>query len=62
MEERSALIAYATETGNAFDFAEEIGRLLERIHFSTHVCQLDSLDPVGISKVGYFILLAKAGI
>ena len=52
MEKRSALIAYATETGNAYDYAEEIGHLLERIHFQTHVSQLDAVDPVGILMTG----------
>ena len=44
METRSGLIAYATETGNAFDYAEELGHLLDRLHFCTHVAELDALD------------------
>ncbi len=44
MKSRSALVAYGTETGNAYDYAEELGRLLERIHFSTHVSKLDTID------------------
>ena len=43
MAERSALVAYATETGNAYDFAEELARLLERIHFHSHTSHLDAL-------------------
>ena len=44
MQNRSALIAYGSETGNAYDYAEEIGRVLERIHFWTHVSKLDAID------------------
>ena len=44
MQNRSALIAYGSETGNAYDYAEEIGRMLERIHFWTHVSKLDAID------------------
>ncbi len=43
--QRSALVAYGSETGNSFDYAEEIGRSLERIHFSSHVANLDAVDP-----------------
>ena len=41
---KSALIAYGTETGNAHDYAEELGRILERIHFWVHVSGLDVVD------------------
>ena len=58
MEDRSALIAYATETGNAYDSAEELARLLERIHFSTFVSQLDSLDLA--SNIGRIVKLGLA--
>ena len=44
MQNRSALIAYGSETGNAYDYAEEIGRMLERIHFWTLVSKLDAID------------------
>lgn len=43
---RSALVLYGTETGNAQDIAEDLGRLLERLHFSSHVCELDAVKPV----------------
>lgn len=39
----SALVAYGSETGNAYDYAEELGRFLERIRFSTHVSKLDAI-------------------
>ena len=44
MLKRSALVAYGSETGNAYDYAEELGRMLERIHFWTHVSKLDAVD------------------
>ena len=48
--ERTALIAYGTETGNAFDYAEELGRLVERLHFSAFVTKLDGVDIVKSPK------------
>ena len=44
MQNRSALVAYGSETGNAYDYAEELGRMLERIHFWTYVSKLDAID------------------
>lgn len=43
---KSALVLYGSETGNAFDFAQELGRMTERIHFWTHVTTLDSIELV----------------
>ena len=50
MHNRSALVAYGSETGNAYDYAEELGRILERIHFSTNVSQLDAIETVSRRK------------
>jgi len=44
---RSALVLYGSETGNAQDVAEEIGRLTERLRFDTTVLDLDSIEIVG---------------
>ena len=41
--ERTALVAYGTETGNAQDVAEDLGRNLERLHFVTNVTGLDNI-------------------
>ncbi|KAF2150689.1 sulfite reductase flavo protein alpha-component [Myriangium duriaei CBS 260.36] len=41
---RSALVLYGSETGNAQDVAEEIGRLTARLHFETIILDLDSID------------------
>ena len=46
LRRRSALVLYGSETGNAFDFAQELGRMTERIHFWTHVTSLDSIELV----------------
>ena len=43
---RRGLVLYGSETGNAHDLAEELGSLLDRLHFSTSVASLDAVDPV----------------
>lgn len=47
--DRLAAIIYGSETGNALDYAEEVGRLLERLHFGTVVTTLDSIEPVRVN-------------
>ena len=49
-QDRSALILYGSETGNSQDVAEEVGRLCERLRFSTNVSELDSIDIVCIPR------------
>ncbi|EFW23133.1 sulfite reductase flavoprotein alpha-component [Coccidioides posadasii str. Silveira] len=41
---RTALVVYASETGNSQEIAEELGRLTERLHFETHVSELDAIE------------------
>ncbi|KAJ9217136.1 hypothetical protein DTO166G4_1191 [Paecilomyces variotii] len=41
--DRSAIVLYGSETGNAQEVAEELGRLAERLHFSTHVAELNEV-------------------
>ncbi|KAF7956090.1 hypothetical protein EAE96_005011 [Botrytis aclada] len=48
--DRSALILYGTETGNSQDVAEELGRITERLHFMTRVCEMDEVDIRDLSK------------
>jgi len=43
---RTALILYGSETGNAADIAEELGRLCERLRFQTQVAELDAINLV----------------
>ena len=46
LEGRSALILYGSETGNAQDVAEELGGLVERLHFSARVNELNDVTLV----------------
>lgn len=46
---RSALVLYGSETGNAQDVAEEIGRLAERLRFHTRVVELNAIGLVSES-------------
>ncbi|KIV90747.1 hypothetical protein PV10_05371 [Exophiala mesophila] len=39
--DRTALVLFGTETGTAQDIAEEISRILQRLHFSTDIVGLD---------------------
>ncbi len=43
---RIAAVTYGSETGNSLEYAEEGGRILERLHFQTIVQPLDALEPV----------------
>lgn len=58
---RSALLAYGSETGNAYDYAEELGRLLERIHFRTHVSKLDAIDTASRKRTSLMAVSADDG-
>lgn len=44
--DRSVLVVYGSETGNAQDMAEDLGRLCARQHFRTQVDELDAIDLV----------------
>lgn len=46
---RSAIVCYGSETGNAQDYADELGRQLERVHFTTSVCKLDAVEPIALT-------------
>ncbi|KOS21446.1 NADPH-dependent diflavin oxidoreductase 1 [Escovopsis weberi] len=41
---RSVLILFGSETGNAQDIAEELGRLCQRLHFKSHVEELNGVE------------------
>lgn len=49
--DRSALILYGTETGNAQEVAEELGALTERLRFATHVSELNQSKPVSAIRL-----------
>lgn len=44
--DRSVVVTYGSETGNAQDFAEELGRMVQRLHFHQRVVALDELKLV----------------
>ncbi|KAG5952688.1 NAPDH-dependent diflavin reductase [Claviceps sorghi] len=41
---RTILISYGSETGNAQDMAEELGKICQRLHFKTQVKELDNVE------------------
>ncbi|KAF2751315.1 riboflavin synthase domain-like protein, partial [Sporormia fimetaria CBS 119925] len=43
LHDRHALVLYGSETGNAQDVAEELGRLAERLRFDTEVAELNAI-------------------
>jgi sulfite reductase alpha subunit-like flavoprotein len=45
-ENRSALILYGSETGNSEECAGDVGRMLERLHFTTSVTEMDNVEIV----------------
>lgn len=47
---RSMLVLYGSETGNAQDIAEEIGRNAQRLHFKTKVDEMNGAQLVGLLK------------
>ncbi|KAM0299688.1 hypothetical protein HYE67_006026 [Fusarium culmorum] len=44
VRDRSVLVLYGSETGNAQDMAEELGRICQRLHFKSRVEELDAVD------------------
>lgn len=59
---RTALILYGSETGNAQDVAEEVGRLTERLRFDTTVLDLDSVELSDVMKYTLVVFaLSTAG-
>ncbi|RAH77347.1 hypothetical protein BO86DRAFT_422430 [Aspergillus japonicus CBS 114.51] len=49
-QRRSALVLYGSETGNSQEVAEELGALTERLHFKTHVADLNQYKPETLSS------------
>ena len=43
---RRALVVYGSETGNAQDVAEELGRIAQRLRFDTDVAELNAISLV----------------
>ncbi|PYH42001.1 NAPDH-dependent diflavin reductase [Aspergillus saccharolyticus JOP 1030-1] len=49
-QRRSALVLYGSETGNSQEVAEELGALAERLHFKTHVAELNQYKPATLNS------------
>src|SRR5271170_7021279 len=56
-QERTALIAYGTETGTSQDLAEEIGRLLGRLRFSTNIAELDGCSASELCQYAFTVFV-----
>ncbi|KAK2766053.1 NAPDH-dependent diflavin reductase [Arachnomyces sp. PD_36] len=56
---RTALVLYGTETGNSQDVADELGRLVERLHFMTRVSELNSVKADSLSNYGLTIFVVS---
>lgn len=54
--DRNALILYGSETGNAQDVAEDVGRMVERLHFMTRVSEMDLIDLVCHDSIPDFLI------
>jgi hypothetical protein len=50
---RTALVLYGSETGNAQEVAEELGALAERLHFVTHVAEMNSVKAVRVQAIPF---------
>lgn len=46
LEERKILILYGSETGNSQEAAEDLERMALRLHFETHLFELNEVKPV----------------
>lgn len=64
-QRRTALVLYGSETGNAQDVAEEVGAMVERLRFTTHVSELNHVKPVCCPAFLYIcriLLIADPGV
>lgn len=59
---RRALVLYGSQTGNSQEVAEDLGRMAERLHFITRVCEMDLLDLVCLMPSNPHILTTHARI
>ncbi|KAI4266990.1 MAG: hypothetical protein LQ337_008579 [Flavoplaca oasis] len=54
---RTAAVVFGSETGNALDYAEEAGRLLERLHVQTVVTSLDAIEPLSLARFNFVVAI-----
>ena len=50
IDNRSLLILYGSETGNSQDAADDLERVGQRLHFKTHVSEMDDVSLVGLTS------------
>lgn len=64
--ERTALVLYGSETGNSQDAAEDLGRVVQRLHFVTKVCEMDQVDlvcpPLFLAPKAYLLMIVAIEI
>ncbi|KAL8830367.1 MAG: hypothetical protein Q9191_001477 [Dirinaria sp. TL-2023a] len=56
-QRRSALVLYGSETGNALDYAHELGCMIERLHFWASVSHLDAVEPLALNEYTIVVIL-----
>lgn len=49
--DRTVLVLYGSETGNAQDMAEELGKLCQRLRFTSRVEELDNVNLVSCAAI-----------
>ena len=54
--DRTALVLYGSETGNAQDVAEELGRHIERLRFDTRVTNLDDVTLNSLRLYSFIVI------
>lgn len=55
--DRTVLVLYGSETGNAQDMAEDLGRLCQRLHFTVIVKELNDVELVSPPQLSREIYL-----
>ncbi|KAI6247973.1 NADPH-dependent diflavin oxidoreductase 1 [Erysiphe necator] len=54
--DRSALVLYGSETGNSEDVAYSLGNMLERLHFTTRISEMNCIEINDLIKYSLVIL------
>lgn len=56
---RTLLVLYGSETGTAQDYAHELGRAAQRLHFDTRVLAMNDLSPSHLSALPLIIFITS---
>ncbi|KZF22812.1 riboflavin synthase domain-like protein [Xylona heveae TC161] len=57
LHERTCLICYGSESGNAQELAGDLGHLAERLHFVTRVAEMNAVELADLSRFSLVILV-----